>query len=64
DRVRKFELQYKEGEEWRTFASGKTIGSSLILKFSPVTARVVRLNIVESGEGPTIWRFDLFAPQK
>ena len=64
DRVQKFELQYKEGEEWRTFARGETIGDSLMLKFSPVTARNVRLNILDATEGPTIREFQLLAPRK
>jgi len=64
DRVQQFELQYKDGNQWRTFAKGTKIGQKLNLKFSPVTARYVRLNILNSAEGPTICEFQLFAPKK
>jgi len=64
DRVQQFELQYKDGEQWRTFTEGTTIGKKLKLKFSPVTARYVRLNILDASEGPTIWEFQLFAPKR
>jgi len=61
-RVRAFELQYKDGDEWKTFHSGKAIGKNLEVKFAPVTARIVRLNITEGKGGPTIFEFQLFAP--
>ncbi len=61
-RVRAFELQFKDGEEWKTFYSGKGIGQNLEGKFEPVTARFVRLNITDGQGGPTIFEFQLFAP--
>ena len=64
NRVQQFELQYKDGDQWRTFAEGTKIGQKLKLEFSPVTARYVRLNILKAAEGPTIWEFQLFAPKK
>ncbi len=64
DRVQQFELQYKDGQQWRTFAEGTKIGQKLKLRFSPVTARYIRLNILKASEGPTIWEFQLFAPKK
>ena len=63
DRVRKFELQAKEGETWRTFHRGTTIGEDLDVRFEPVTARHVRLILTETTEGPSIWEFQLFATQ-
>ncbi len=63
-RVQEFELQSKEGEAWRTFARGTTLGEQRTLTFAPVTARVVRLNILKATEGPTIWEFQLFTPRK
>ena len=60
DRVRSFELQYRDGEAWKTFARSGRIGEGLKMKFEPVTARFVRLNILEAVEGPTIWEFQLF----
>ncbi|MBP7933798.1 MAG: alpha-L-fucosidase [Phycisphaerae bacterium] len=62
ERVRAFELQYKDGDSWRTFATGTTIGRRCRLKFAPVTARYVRLNITEATEGPTLWEFALTPP--
>ncbi len=58
-RVRRFELQVKEGESWKTVLQGGAIGADFREEFSPVTARCVRLNILEASEGPTIWEFEL-----
>lgn len=59
DRVRKFELQYKDGIAWKTFLSGTRIGEEYSKAFEPVTAQIVRLNILEATDGPTIWEFQL-----
>jgi hypothetical protein len=64
DRVEAFELQAKRDGRWETFARGDRIGHDLALKFAPVTAQVVRLNILKAGEGPTIWEFRLFEAKK
>jgi alpha-L-fucosidase len=61
-RVKTFELQAKDGDAWKTFYRGKRIGDRLEVKFAPVTARVVRLNITDGQGGPTISEFQLFAP--
>ena len=63
DRVRSFELQYKDGEAWKTFASGGKVGEHFSLAFDPVTARHVRFCILEATEGPTFWEFRLFPPK-
>ena len=62
-RVKAFELQTKEGDQWKTVHSGKAIGKNLEVQFAPVTARIVRLNITEGQNGPTIKEFQLFAPK-
>ncbi|MFI5379060.1 MAG: alpha-L-fucosidase [Tepidisphaerales bacterium] len=60
-RVQSFELQYKDGAEWKMFYKGRTIGENFSTpKFDPVTAQVVRLNILQATEGPTINEFQLF----
>ena len=59
-RIRKFELQAQEGQDWRTILSGETVGRSFTRTFSPVTTQRVRLNIIEASEGPTIWELQLF----
>jgi alpha-L-fucosidase len=64
DRVQAFELQVKQGGEWRTFHRGRTIGESFDIKFVPVTGRHVRLNLLKTTEGPSIWEFQLFATEK
>ncbi len=64
DRVKEFELQYRNSNRWKTFVSGTKIGLDYSKQFEPVTARYVRLNILKATEGPTIWEFQLFAPKK
>ena len=63
DRVQQFELQYKKDGQWQTITEGTKIGRKLKLEFSPMTARNVRLNILKTSDGPTIWEFQLFAPK-
>jgi alpha-L-fucosidase len=59
-RVQKFELQWLDGTEWKTFCADATIGESWSKSFAPVTAQRVRLNVLDATEGPTIWEFQLF----
>ncbi len=61
NRVRRFELQSRNDlSGWKTFYTGKTIGEKLKVEFKPVTARCVRLKILETTDGPTIFEFQLF----
>lgn len=60
DRVQSFELQQKVGDTWETFAKGSRIGERREVKFEPVTAQYVRLNIIEATDGPTLWEFQVF----
>jgi len=62
-RVMAFELQYREGSDWKTFFKGTAMGRNREVKFAPVTARHVRLSI-DGKDGPTINEFQLFAPAK
>jgi len=64
DRIQEFELQCQREGQWQTFARGGKIGLNLEMKFAPVKARVVRLNVINATDGPTIWEFQLFEPQK
>ena len=64
DRVGEFELQAKHGEAWKTFHRGTTIGESLSVTFPPVTARHMRLHLLKTTEGPSIWEFQLFGPKE
>jgi alpha-L-fucosidase len=61
-RVKRFEVQVKEGDAWKAILTGTTIGRTFTKKIKPVTARFVRLNILEAGEGPTIFEFGVFKP--
>ena len=58
-RVTEFELQAKQGDAYKTFAKGKRIGPDFEMKFAPVTAQVVRLNILKATDGPTIAEFEI-----
>ncbi len=60
NRVQKFELQWHDGNEWKTFVGGTTIGAAWSQSFPAVTAQRVRLNVLEATDGPTIWEFQLF----
>ena len=63
-RVQKFVLQAKRDNGWETFHEGTTIGENLSIEFPPTTAQHVRLNLLETTEGPSIWEFQLFPPKK
>jgi alpha-L-fucosidase len=62
-RVKKFEVQVKEGDAWKTVIEGGALGADFRKKIAAVTTRHVRLNILEAGDGPTIWEFELFPPK-
>jgi len=61
NRTQKFELQYRDGNTWKTFHEGTAMGD-LRLQFKPVTARFFRLNILEATDVPTIWEVHLYPP--
>jgi len=64
NRVREFELQSERDGQWESFARGQRIGGALDLKFLPVTAQRVRLNVLKATDGPTIWEFRLYEAGK
>jgi alpha-L-fucosidase len=61
DRVRRFQVQVSDDDDWRTVAEGDRLGPRLEMTIEPVTCRRVRLNILQATEGPTIHEFRLFA---
>lgn len=63
-RVKTFALEFKDGQQWKTFYRGQAMGENHEAQFPPVTARVVRLNITDGQGGPTICEFQLFAPAR
>ena len=64
NRTRRFELQVKDGSTWRACLQGTKIGDRYSKQLGPVTARHVRLNILEATDVPTIWEFQLFPSGK
>ncbi|MBM4094104.1 MAG: hypothetical protein FJ276_32560 [Planctomycetes bacterium] len=62
DRVRRFELQYRVLDEWKTIVAGTTLGAEKCIEFDPIRARHFRLNILEATNVPTIWEFQLCCP--
>jgi alpha-L-fucosidase len=61
-RIQAFELQYFDGNVWKTFHAGTTIGPEWSAVVTPVTASRVRLNILKSTDSPTIREFQLYGP--
>lgn len=60
NRVSKFQVEYKAGDQWKTIFEGANIGIDFSKDFSPVTAQYVRLNIIDNRQGgPTIWEFSV-----
>jgi len=62
-RVKKFELQKKDGTAWTTFHSGGALGAHFKASFEPVTTSAIRLNILDASDGPTISEVSLIVIQ-
>ncbi|MCE9545494.1 MAG: discoidin domain-containing protein [Planctomycetia bacterium] len=66
EKVAKFLLEYKDGNEWKKILEGTTIGSSYAKDFPEVTAQHVRLSTLDcSGKtgGPTFWEISVGSVQ-
>jgi len=61
-RVRRFRLEVEKDGAWEPVLEGTTIGRHFTKSFAPVTARRVRLSILEATDGPTLWEVQLFGP--
>jgi len=61
NRVSKFQVEYKVGNDWKTIFEGTNIGIDFAKDFNRVTAQNVRLHILDNREagGPTIWEFSV-----
>ena len=59
-RVESFVLDYWTGTGWTELAKGTTIGYRRLLRFLPVTASKVRLNILSSRDCPEITEVGLY----
>lgn len=59
-RIRKYEIQARTNDEWKTLATGTSIDSLKEIGFpAPVSARAFRINILDASEVPTIGEFQL-----
>lgn len=59
-RIESFVLEYQSGAEWKTAATGTTVGYKRILKFAPVRAQYLRLRILSSRLNPTLSAVGLY----
>jgi alpha-L-fucosidase len=57
--VKSFELQYQQGEAWKTICKGTSIGAKAEPKFSKFTAQKIRLVIKEFSGVPGIYEIVL-----
>lgn len=60
-RVKDFELKYYENDTWKSFLKGKRLGEKYEAAFPKIKARLVRLEILDATNGPTISEFKLFS---
>lgn len=63
-RVEKFSIQYWDKGAWREIVEGTTVGYKRLLRFAPVKAEKVRININSSRLNPTLSEIGLFKQQK
>ncbi|WP_440119493.1 discoidin domain-containing protein [Paenibacillus sp. QZ-Y1] len=59
-RIEQFELEYKDGSEWKPLFSGTVVGYKRICRFEPVTSQHIRLKISESRWYPTLASFEVY----
>lgn len=59
-RIEKFELEYKDGDQWKPLFNGTVIGYKRICKFDPVKAQFIRLTISESRWYPQLSTFEVY----
>ena len=63
-RIEEFAIEHKDGDAWTEIARGTTPGYEHEIKFKPVTARHMRLNIVKASDAPTLYEFQIFEARK
>ena len=57
----RFELQYFDQGQWKTFHTRKGIGRNLQLSFKPFQAQRIRLYILSAKRAPSIAEFQIFS---
>jgi hypothetical protein len=59
--IKRFVLEYKDKDEWKTAFEGKNMDrDDYSVGFTPITAQVFRLRILESSGELNISSFELF----
>jgi hypothetical protein len=58
-RVKKYEVQFKDDETWKTVATGATIPSRATARFDSVIAQFIRVVFVEATGAPTIQEVEI-----
>lgn len=63
NRISKYNVAYKNGNDWKILFEGDNIGIDFCKDFDPVTAQYVRLNVFDTragmGWGATVWEFSV-----
>lgn len=59
-RIEKFSAEYLDGEIWRTFAVGTTVGYKRLISFKQITTNKIRFNIQSSRLNPTLAEFGIY----
>jgi alpha-L-fucosidase len=59
-RIEKFNAEYFDGVEWKTFAAGTTVGYKRLLRFDSIKTKKIRLNILSSRLNPTLSELGCF----
>lgn len=62
--TQKFAIEIKQGNQWKTIATGTTIGANKEIEFTPVKARYIRLHVLEATKAININEFQVFAAEK
>ena len=63
-RIRRFDVQVAAGTGWRTVASGTTVGHKRLLRFPDLTAKRLRIRILDARACPTLTEVGVFAVPK
>jgi alpha-L-fucosidase len=59
-RIEKFAVAYKEGNEWKKLTAGTTVGYKRLLRFPAVKASAIKIMIESSRLNPTLAEIGLF----
>lgn len=63
-RIEKFVVEYRMGEEWKVLTEGTTVGYKRLLRFAPVRVNAVRLRILSSRLNPALAEVGLYKQAK